>query len=423
MARGKPIKRSKVEEEEDDESEEEERPPPKKAKPTKRAAEDEEPATKVAGALDEYYPNASGKGKVAGGFDALLTFAEGNSDKFYVVQVVEEGKFHCFTRWGKSGAKGQTSQSSFPTLAAASKEFEKKFLDKTGNPWSSVADGTFKTKAKKYELATTVAVVAAAVGTKKKKPAAKAVAVGVADLEQLLQLPTGLLSPCTDGDAKTIKTYAKLTKDHFEGGEHLFQGAFQYVHPAHSQAFGDAVKNRKLLWCGLKSKQELITALQTGALPFTPGRAGCGLYLSYTHSQAASRAKRHSHGVLLLVEVCAGKEFELTQDDANLTGPPPAYDSVLLQGRVEPNALVSLAVNGKSVKVPSGEPEPTPQPTSFSETELVVYDASLVRTRFVVAFQLPPELQLAQPPELTTVTPAPPPRKDDSDSDSDDYSD
>ena len=79
-------------------------------------------------------------------YDAVLTFTEGNSDKFYIAQVFEEdSKFLCFIRWGRNGTKGQNQTlGPFKNKTKAIEEFEKKFLDKSGCDWSTVIDGTYE---------------------------------------------------------------------------------------------------------------------------------------------------------------------------------------------------------------------------------------------------------------------------------------
>jgi len=84
----------------------------------------------------------------------MLTMMEGNADKYYILQVVEttNGKFVCFSRWGRNGTKGATqSQGPFEKASKAIDVFEKKFKEKSGGQWSALVDGSFKNKSGKYQ--------------------------------------------------------------------------------------------------------------------------------------------------------------------------------------------------------------------------------------------------------------------------------
>jgi predicted DNA-binding WGR domain protein len=89
-------------------------------------------------------------------YDATLNQSnnQGNNNKFYRLQVLEDiraGSFLTWTHWGRIGDRGQNkvlaNGSSNP--AAAIQEFEKKFKDKTGLKWE---DRDEKGKLGKYIL-------------------------------------------------------------------------------------------------------------------------------------------------------------------------------------------------------------------------------------------------------------------------------
>ena len=42
-------------------------------------------------------------------------------------------------------------------------------------------------------------------------------------------------------------------------------------------------------------------------------------------------------GLMLLSEVALGKEYHITREDPSLRAPPTGYDSVVAQGRTEPD--------------------------------------------------------------------------------------
>ena len=88
-------------------------------------------------------------------YDVLLVLIEPsiNSDKFCVLQLIENGKrFTTFSRWGRTGLKGQTqSMGPYKTLEEAAAAFAKKFKEKTANTWQEYCDGNFVHKPSKYD--------------------------------------------------------------------------------------------------------------------------------------------------------------------------------------------------------------------------------------------------------------------------------
>lgn len=59
-----------------------------------------------------------------------------NEDKYYIVQAVKDGKkYFCFTRWGRTGTKGQTELKAGDETSVLDL-FAKKFKEKTGCSWS-----------------------------------------------------------------------------------------------------------------------------------------------------------------------------------------------------------------------------------------------------------------------------------------------
>lgn len=60
--------------------------------------------------------------------------------------------FELYTRWGRTGTKGQSETKSYSSETTAIKAFEAKFKEKTANPWASVSAGTFAEKLGKYRL-------------------------------------------------------------------------------------------------------------------------------------------------------------------------------------------------------------------------------------------------------------------------------
>ncbi|XP_066470308.1 protein mono-ADP-ribosyltransferase PARP3 [Tiliqua scincoides] len=80
-----------------------------------------------------------GGAKIHEDYDCMLnqTNIGHNNNKFYIIQLIEQnGSYSCWNRWGRVGEIGQSKLSSFPSLEAAKKDFEKKFRDKTKNSWA-----------------------------------------------------------------------------------------------------------------------------------------------------------------------------------------------------------------------------------------------------------------------------------------------
>ncbi|KAM6474537.1 protein mono-ADP-ribosyltransferase PARP3 [Liasis olivaceus] len=77
--------------------------------------------------------------KIYQDYDCMLnqTNIGNNNNKFYIIQLIEQnGNYSCWNRWGRVGEVGQSKLSSFPSLEAAMKDFEKKFREKTKNNWA-----------------------------------------------------------------------------------------------------------------------------------------------------------------------------------------------------------------------------------------------------------------------------------------------
>ena len=85
-----------------------------------------------------------------------------NSDKYFVMQALsgeaikgrkKETKHFVFTRWGRTGTRGQVKcEGPLEGAEAAASNLGKKFKEKTGNDIGSAADGSFSAKAGKYDL-------------------------------------------------------------------------------------------------------------------------------------------------------------------------------------------------------------------------------------------------------------------------------
>ena len=89
-------------------------------------------------------------------FDVMLIQVniQMNTDKFYILQLIRDGADidNCFVffRWGRTGTKGQHKLDGPFPLGDAIKNFESKFLEKTGNNWNDRKN--FKVLPKKYNM-------------------------------------------------------------------------------------------------------------------------------------------------------------------------------------------------------------------------------------------------------------------------------
>lgn len=77
--------------------------------------------------------------RVVDDYDCMLnqTNIGHNNNKFYVIQMIDaHQRFYVWNRWGRVGEPGQDAMKGpFSDVSAASKEFMKKFKDKTKNSW------------------------------------------------------------------------------------------------------------------------------------------------------------------------------------------------------------------------------------------------------------------------------------------------
>jgi len=91
-------------------------------------------------------------------YDAMLNLrnAKENIDKFYILQVLKSNKgFLFYTRWGRTGARGQTkSVGPYRDHKSAVEQFEKKFKEKTGVAWRAKNSllGKSNPNSKKYSI-------------------------------------------------------------------------------------------------------------------------------------------------------------------------------------------------------------------------------------------------------------------------------
>ncbi|KAI5109210.1 poly [ADP-ribose] polymerase 3, partial [Silurus meridionalis] len=86
-------------------------------------------------------------------YDCMLnqTNIGNNNNKFYLIQVLMYGnQYYCWTRWGRVGEAGQNNLAGPSKVDDATKNFEKKFKDKTKNNWSD--RDSFVSHAGKYTL-------------------------------------------------------------------------------------------------------------------------------------------------------------------------------------------------------------------------------------------------------------------------------
>jgi len=144
--------------------------------------------------------------------------------------------------------------------------------------------------------------------------------------------------------------------------------------------------NRKLLWHGT-SVCVVSAILKTGLriMPHSGGRVGRGIYSASENSKSAGYVGRDSKGTgfMFLNEVVLGKEKHITEDDSSLKTAPKGFNSIIAQGRTEPDPQDDVKFG--NVVVPCGKPKARPQYKSsmFDQTEYLVYQESQVNMKFL----------------------------------------
>ncbi|XP_038666754.1 protein mono-ADP-ribosyltransferase PARP3 [Scyliorhinus canicula] len=99
------------------------------------------PKNKVKAKIDEHCElSSNGQATVYEDYDCMLnqTNIGNNNNKFYIIQLIElNNSYYCWNRWGRVGEPGQSKLGPAVALNAATKDFEKKFKDKTKNDWAN----------------------------------------------------------------------------------------------------------------------------------------------------------------------------------------------------------------------------------------------------------------------------------------------
>ncbi|KAM4022525.1 LOW QUALITY PROTEIN: protein mono-ADP-ribosyltransferase PARP3 [Anomaloglossus baeobatrachus] len=136
-------KKAKVKEEVKEEEQEAAIPPPDRFQSAAQALKAATAGRKGKAKIDSAcsvsgHPNV----EVYEDYDCMLnqTNIGHNNNKFYVIQLIQntgsKNTYYCWNRWGRVGEIGQSKLTTFSDLTAATKDFEKKFKDKTKNSWS-----------------------------------------------------------------------------------------------------------------------------------------------------------------------------------------------------------------------------------------------------------------------------------------------
>lgn len=152
-----------------------------------------------------------------------------------------------------------------------------------------------------------------------------------------------------------------------------------------------AIKHRKLLWHG--TNVAVVVAICASGLrimPHSGGRVGQGIYFASENGKSATyvRGCKDGTSIMFLAEVALGKEHHIVADDSSLTKPPSGFDSIVAQGRHDPNPEEDeiLKIEGNDVIVPAGAPVTRPKYSKslFHHTEFLVYSESQVRLRYLL---------------------------------------
>ena len=154
--------------------------------------------------------------------------------------------------------------------------------------------------------------------------------------------------------------------------------------------------NRTLLWHG--TNIAVVAAIVKEGLrimPHSRGRVGRGIYLASEQSKSAFYTRGACYqgqnmGVLFLVEAAMGKAHNVTKDDWGIKGPPPGFDSIIAQGRMEPSLRTMMTFDGVPVKIPGGCVAANPgfADSCFYQSEYLVYRESQLRVRYLVLFEI-----------------------------------
>lgn len=163
-----------------------------------------------------------------------------------------------------------------------------------------------------------------------------------------------------------------------------------------SFAMFEHIDNRKLLWHG-SSVAVFPAILSTGLkiMPHSGGRVGKGLYFADMLEKSAGYCGLHENvGLLLLNEVVLGDIHTITKDDSSLRKAPGKSNSVLAQGRIQPDSKMDyedldLSPSGHPVIIPQGDSKNTNVKSSFHHNEYLVYDAKQAHMRYLLKLEWP----------------------------------
>ncbi|KAL4226502.1 Poly [ADP-ribose] polymerase 3 [Mactra antiquata] len=152
----------------------------------------------------------------------------------------------------------------------------------------------------------------------------------------------------------------------------------------------DKLGNRKLLWHG--TNVAVVAAILKSGLrimPHSGGRVGAGIYFASENSKSAGYVGSvGKKGIMFLNEVVLGKEMHVSMNQSHLKAAPAGYDSVLAQGRTEPDPKknTTLTIDGKKITVPQGKPIANPgwNDSHFSQSEYLIYKESQNRIRYML---------------------------------------
>jgi len=192
---------------------------------------------------------------------------------------------------------------------------------------------------------------------------------------------------------KLIQTYAYNTSSHYKKAKIKSLWRVEREGSAERFAQHKDVGNRKLLWHG--TNIAVVAAILNSGLrimPHSGGRVGRGIYFASENGKSSAYVScSKGTGVMFLGEAVLGKEHHIDTDDPSLRAAPPGYDSIIAQGRMEPDPAGDEEVefDGHTVVVPTGKPikQPKWQHSRFQNTEYLVYKESQAQLRYVMAVE------------------------------------
>ncbi|KER30091.1 hypothetical protein T265_03453 [Opisthorchis viverrini] len=189
----------------------------------------------------------------------------------------------------------------------------------------------------------------------------------------------------------------RLVEEYFtETGRDWFE--IVHVWRVNRQREGDRFRpylktgNHKLLWHG--TNVAVVAAILKSGLrimPHSGGLVGKGIYFASAadKSQDYGWADSDGYRIMFLAEVALGKEHPIFHSDSSIRKAPDGFDSVVAQGKFEPDPKFGkvLQLDGVPVNVLCSKPVQRDIDSWFYYSEYLIYNESQCRLRFVILYR------------------------------------